>query len=518
MTKSKSEGGMGFRDLALHNESLLAKQAWRLLQDQSSLFYKVFKPCFFPNCTIMEAEESSHGSNAWRSILYGRDVIKCGACWRIGSGQKVQIWQHTWLPSKPTTHVLSPILEGWEKTTVDALINEENWTWNNDVLAGLFVPEEAELITRIPLSKHPIEDKLYWPWTQNGQYTCKSGYRFLKEEEEVVRPEVAQNGDRNLWRSIWSLRVPNRVKNFLWHACHDAIPTKANLMRRHILVDPMCERCWKEEETPLHALWSCSELSTVWSLSQWSSRKISGVTNFRELLSWILNNQGNSELFGMTTWGIWSQRNQVHNHQPCYTSDQIVPQAKERLNEFFAVLPPVPAKAPKPQVVWKPPDRMLVKINFDGAIFKTENRSRTGVVIRDHTGAILASQAQSFSPALTPVEIEVVAAARALEFGLETGSVEAILEGDSELIMNSLKAGGDTIALVQPLVQDAIIFSNFYTKLLYSHCRRDNNKLAHSLARYSANVSDYVVWMEEVPLSLFSVAQNDLITLTNHFQ
>ena len=161
MTKFKSEGGMGFRDLTLHNESLLAKQAWRLLQDQSSLFYKVFKPRFFPNCTIMEAEESSRGSYAWRSILYGRDVIKRGACWRIGTGQKVQIWQHTWLPSKPPTRVLSPILEGWEKTTVDVLINEENRTWNDEVLAGLFVPEEVELIKRIPLSKHPTEDKLY---------------------------------------------------------------------------------------------------------------------------------------------------------------------------------------------------------------------------------------------------------------------------------------------------------------------------------------------------------------------
>ena len=130
MTKSKIEGGMGFRDLALHNDSLLAKQVWRLLQDQSSLFCKVFKPRFFPNCTIMEAVESSCGSYAWKSILHGRDVIKRGACWRIGIGQKVQIWQHTWLPFKPPTRVLSPVVEGWEETIVDVLINEDNRTWN----------------------------------------------------------------------------------------------------------------------------------------------------------------------------------------------------------------------------------------------------------------------------------------------------------------------------------------------------------------------------------------------------
>ena len=130
----------------------------------------------------------------------------------------------------------------------------------------------------------------------------------------------------------------------------------------------------------------------------------------------------------MITQGIWHQGNQVHNHKPCYTSDQIATQAKEKLAEFFVVLPPTPLAIPKPKARWKPPDARFVKINFNGAIFRTENKSRIGVVVRNHTYAILASLSQSLSTALQPAKIEAVVAARALEFGQEISISEADYE------------------------------------------------------------------------------------------
>lgn len=48
LTKSKMEGEMGFRDLSMFNDSLLAKQVWSLLHNENSLFLvKCSKLTFF---------------------------------------------------------------------------------------------------------------------------------------------------------------------------------------------------------------------------------------------------------------------------------------------------------------------------------------------------------------------------------------------------------------------------------------------------------------------------------------
>ena len=122
MTKSKIVGGMGFRDLALFNESLLAKQAWRLLKNTNSLFYKAFEACIFPNCSILEAKDSRSGSYVWKIILKGRDVILRGSRLQTGNEKSVKIWQNHWLTRKHPPLVSSPIIPSMEETTVDTLI------------------------------------------------------------------------------------------------------------------------------------------------------------------------------------------------------------------------------------------------------------------------------------------------------------------------------------------------------------------------------------------------------------
>ena len=73
LCEDKEKGGLGFKDIEKFNDSLLAKQVWHMLNNPDSLCHRVFKSRFFPDCSILEAKDSTMGSYAWKSILGARD-------------------------------------------------------------------------------------------------------------------------------------------------------------------------------------------------------------------------------------------------------------------------------------------------------------------------------------------------------------------------------------------------------------------------------------------------------------
>ena len=111
LCEAKEVGGLGFKEIEKFNDSLLAKQVWRMINNPNSLCHRVFKARFFPNCSILEAKDSTVSSYAWKSILSARDVICKSVVWRIRNGQSMRIKKDNWLPVKSHRKVISPLMK-----------------------------------------------------------------------------------------------------------------------------------------------------------------------------------------------------------------------------------------------------------------------------------------------------------------------------------------------------------------------------------------------------------------------
>uniref|UniRef100_A0A2N9H5H6 CCHC-type domain-containing protein n=1 Tax=Fagus sylvatica TaxID=28930 RepID=A0A2N9H5H6_FAGSY len=264
LMKAKKEGGIEFRDIALFNKTLLAKQAWRLLQNPASLVFRMFKAKYFPHTPFLEATVPHNASYLWRSICDSIVVLKAGLRWRVGNGETIKIWRDKWLPCPTTYSVISPRQALKENATVDSLIDRDTMQWRSELLDRVFLPRDAEVIRAIPLSARQPRDCLIWAGTKKGIFTVKSAYDMLLSQAQVSEASTSSpfSGENHLWSSIWSASVPPKIITFMWRACKDILPTQTKLFDKGCIHTFTCLWCGEEAETRDHVLWQCDFLES----------------------------------------------------------------------------------------------------------------------------------------------------------------------------------------------------------------------------------------------------------------
>ena len=344
----KKMGGMGFQDSRKFNEALLAKQIWRLVNDTSSLLYQVFKAKFFPHCSILETETKTRGSYTWQSVMKAREVILKGGAWRVGNGKSIKIWKHQWLLEDNHRSIITHGPQLLQDCTVDQLILQPKMEWDTDLIDKLFLPYDPEAIKNIPLSDREPPDKFCWIGTSNGCYTVKNGYQILLQQEKQHLPSCSTNDTfQPIWNAVWSLRIPKKCQLFAWRAAREALPTRMNLFKRRIPIDPQCENCQKSPEDVLHAMWNCPLIKPAWDNETWLLRiRDSQILDYADLFSKVLEigTQQNSEAFIIISWTLWQRRNKIRVHQAMETIDQVNTKARAYLDEFASSIESSPPK------------------------------------------------------------------------------------------------------------------------------------------------------------------------------
>jgi hypothetical protein len=171
----KREGGMGFRDFHSFNLAMLAKQIWRMINEPESLCGKVLRANYYPHGDILKAGPKTSSSFTWQSIIAGLATFKRGYAWRVGTGEKNDIWQDPWIPSSLDRKITSPRGSA-VYTRVSELIDPVTEQWDHDILTSLFSPLDVSIILQIPLHNRGFEDFIAWNFLKHGRYTVRSGY------------------------------------------------------------------------------------------------------------------------------------------------------------------------------------------------------------------------------------------------------------------------------------------------------------------------------------------------------
>ena len=83
--------------------------------------------------------------------------------------------------------------------------------------------------------------------------------------------------------------------------------------------------------------------------------------------------------------------------------------------------------------------------------------------------------------------------------------------GDSLGLIQALKSEECSLSPTGLPIEDVKMFANNFVRLLYSHIKRNDNRIAHSLAKNTLCIPDFQVWMKDVSSHIVLILQLNVV-------
>ena len=132
--------------------------------------------------------------------------------------------------------------DGQNVVTVTELMTASG-QWNLQLIRDCFLRIDAEAIVRQPVG---CGEHDFWAWDleNSGVYSVKTAYkRLYKNKIEGAQLQAPSSSSDGLWKVLWKIEVPPKVRVFWWRVVHGFLPAKGVLFRKHIEPVPFCEDC-----------------------------------------------------------------------------------------------------------------------------------------------------------------------------------------------------------------------------------------------------------------------------------
>ncbi|XP_028754420.1 uncharacterized protein LOC114713907 [Neltuma alba] len=452
LTKSKKEGGLGFKDFMGFNNALLAKTAWRILHNPDSLW--------------------------------------------VGTRHYIDVWKDPWIPGmKKFKMPLDNAPSINEDMVVAQLIQDRQW--NLHAISNLVEESVLKCIREIPLSSTPRDDSLLWAPAKNGIYNVRAGYKLSHAATNgrimATRASVSRKVEPSIWSAVWKLKVIPKIRSFIWRILNNALASKDALFKRKCATNPVCPVCGDDTETLEHFFLLCEWVKVAW-LGSVMGLNISPL-NIQNISFWLEQfllmidtelDYGKAYISTML-WSIWKLRCKWIFEQVLPKPEETIEMTNRTMQEYWnanSLLPKVPSYVmPKASFKWRKPQANSFKINCDDAFNNSNGRAGIGVVCRNSEGLFIKGWAEKVS-AQSAFQVELLAALKVVSLATQWQHFPVIIEMDCKDLFSAITQKYLLLCpwLLQGLLAKLFAMVNDRSSICFSLIPREGNAAADFLA------------------------------------
>uniref|UniRef100_K3Z040 RNase H type-1 domain-containing protein n=1 Tax=Setaria italica TaxID=4555 RepID=K3Z040_SETIT len=235
---------------------------------------------------------------------------------------------------------------------ISHLIDQTANIWDEAAIRRFFYPCNVDEILKIKLPSTPSADWIAWNFEKTGMLSVRIAYKLAMREKYEMGATGSNSsieGERALWKRVWSAGVPSKVRVFAWkaRALRNELRKQVALLAEADLRNTglerllaILDRCWNVKNNLLQAGEQISIASSVLFL-----------THYIEALFQIQQQQVEGDTRG-----------------------------KKKLDRGRNAHPVV--KKPAADGRWVPPPGETLQINVDGAFIKETGGAAVGCLLR----------------------------------------------------------------------------------------------------------------------------------------
>lgn len=279
---------------------------------------------------------------------------------------------------------------------------------------------------------------------------------------------------------------------FTWRCLHDILPTRANLLRRGIVLDPVCARCGRDAETIEHIFRDCN-----WSFLFWRASPLrinlpldNLSVNFQDWFLFTIKDKPPDfiDLFVGLLWSIWHSRNLLIfqgkslSHMDCFQIAQAVRldyQEANRPGLFSIDGAPVDKR-------WNPPPSGWIKLNLDASC-AADGTTGLGGAFRGFGGQLLELVAHHI-PCCEEIEVaESCTCLLGIRRAKEVDFRDLIVEMDHQGLVFALQKEIIPRSPAGTVIADILNLAKEFDRVTFHWIGRRHNRVAHHIASIARN-------------------------------